>query len=52
MYEKSFERPSTYFELSGEQQWQIDKQLGILDWAGDELSKEETERFHKHYTNK
>lgn len=27
-------RPSNYGRLSGEQQWEIDKELGILDWDG------------------
>ena len=49
MFEKSFERPSNYFELSGERQWEIDKSLGILDWIGLDLSKEDKERFKKHY---
>ena len=39
MFEKSFQRPSNYFKLSGERQWEIDKNLGILDWMGDGLSK-------------
>lgn len=29
MFERSFERPSDYFKLSAEQQWQIDAKLGI-----------------------
>jgi len=28
-------RPSNYDTLSGEEQWEIDKGLGILDWNGD-----------------
>jgi hypothetical protein len=28
-------RPSYYFSLSGREQWDIDKDLGILDWDGD-----------------
>jgi len=28
-------RPSNFYQLSGEEQWEIDKQLGILDWDGD-----------------
>jgi hypothetical protein len=27
-------RPIDYCELSPERQWEIDKQLGILDWDG------------------
>lgn len=49
MFKKSFERPSNYFKLSPERQWEIDKDLGILDWIGDNLSKEDIERFKKHY---
>jgi len=49
MFEKSFQRPSNYFKLSSERQWEIDKELGILDWMGDDLSKEDMERFHIHY---
>jgi len=49
MFEKSFERPSNYFKLSPREQWEIDDKLGILDWQGDNLSKEDLERFEKHY---
>ena len=49
MYEKSFERPSNYFKLSPERQWEIDNQLGILDWEGGHLTKEELKRFKDHY---
>lgn len=49
MFEKSFERPSNYFELSGHKQWAIDKKLGILDWEGADLSEEDKERFRNHY---
>ena len=49
MFEKSFQRPSNFFKLSGERQWEIDKSLGILDWEGGKLSKEDEERFQKHY---
>lgn len=49
MFKKSFERPSNYFELSGRQRWEIDEQLGILDWAGEDLSKDDMKRFKKHY---
>lgn len=31
------------------QQWEIDKNLGILDWKGDNLTKEEKDRFIEHY---
>lgn len=49
MFEKSFERPSNYFKLSPETQWEIDKKLGILDWKGTGLTKDDKERFKKHY---
>ena len=32
MFEMSFERPKNFFKLSSDEQWQIDKKLGILDW--------------------
>lgn len=49
MFEKTFSRPSNFFQLSDQAQWDIDKSLGILDWLGLDLSKEEIERFNKHY---
>lgn len=49
MFEKSFQRPSNFFELSSQQQWNIDKKLGILDWEGKGLSKDDIKRFKKHY---
>lgn len=49
MFEKSFERPSNYFELSDERQWEIDAGLGILDWEGKDLSEEDRARYQSHY---
>ena len=49
MYEKSFQRPKNFFELSGEEQWNIDKSLGILDWKGEGLTPKERARFEAHY---
>jgi hypothetical protein len=49
MFEKSFERPKNYFKLSAEEQWGIDKKLGILDWNGDGLTKADKKRFKAHY---
>lgn len=49
MFEKSFLRPTNYFKLSEQEKWDIDKQLGILDWEGDGLSKEDMDRFKAHY---
>jgi len=49
MFEKSFQRPSNFFKLSGEEQWAIDKKLGILDWRGEDLNDKDIERFRSHY---
>lgn len=49
MFEKSFERPRNYFRLSPQEQWDIDKRLGILDWEGRDLSEADQARFTKHY---
>lgn len=49
MFEKSFQRPKNYFSLSGEEQWAIDKKLGILDWKGEGLSKKDRKRFYSYY---
>jgi hypothetical protein len=49
MFEKSFQRPKNYFKLSARRQWEIDESLGILDWNGDGLSKEDIKRFQAHY---
>ena len=49
MFEKSFQRPSNYFKLSEERQWEIDKDLGILDWMGFDLTEEDKQRFRRHY---
>lgn len=49
MFEESFKRPCDFFNLSSERQWEIDKELGIFDWRGTELTKEDLERFNNHY---
>jgi len=49
MFEASFQRPRNYFRLSAEEQWRIDKSLGILDWEGDGLSDEDIRRYKLHY---
>ena len=49
MFEKSFQRPSNYFKLPAEAQWEIDAALGILDWEGSDLSEEDLKRFDSHY---
>ena len=49
MFEKSFQRPRNYFQLSPQRQWEIDASLGILDWNGDDLTEEDVKRFQAHY---
>jgi len=49
MFEASFSRPRNYFKLSAERQWEIDKDLGILDWMGDDLTEEDKKRFNDYY---
>lgn len=49
MFEKSFQRPHNYFQLSERRQWEIDEDLGILDWEGTGLSQEDKDRFDAHY---
>ncbi len=52
MFEKSFQRPKNYFKLSAQEQWAIDKNLGILDWEGEGLTEEDMRRFQRHYSDK
>lgn len=49
MFERSFQRPANYFKLGGDTQWRIDSELGILDWAGEDLTDEDQKRFEDHY---
>lgn len=49
MFEISFQRPKNFFRLSGSSQWEIDKELGILDWIGEGLSQKDLDRFKAHY---
>lgn len=49
MFERSFQRPTNFFKLTPDQQWEIDKRLGILDWEGTGLSVEDLRRFNEHY---
>lgn len=49
MFEKSFQRPRNYPQLSPAEQWAIDKSLGILDWNGDGLTEEDLARLKAHY---
>lgn len=49
MFEASFQRPSNFFDLDESEQWSIDKRLGILDWEGNGLNKDDILRFQRHY---
>ena len=49
MFEASFGRPQNYFKLSAERQWDIDKDLGILDWVGTGLTDEDKNRMIEYY---
>lgn len=49
MFERSFQRPKNFFELTSQEQWNIDKQLGILDWSGDNMTEEQKERYFNYY---
>jgi hypothetical protein len=49
MFEKSFERPTNYFNMPEEGQWQVDAELGILDWQAKDLSTEDLIRYSEHY---
>lgn len=49
MFEASFQRPRNFCHLSPQEQWDIDKGLGILDWNGNELTAEDKKRMREHY---
>ena len=50
MFERSFQRPNNFFQLSQSEQWAIDKRLGILDWNGDgPFSEEDNKRWAAYY---
>jgi hypothetical protein len=49
MFEKSFQRPRNFLNLSPDVQWAIDKSLGILDWEGTDLTEEESKRINEYY---
>lgn len=48
MFLAALQRPLDYHELPSEQQWAIDKQLGILDWAGPQTD-DEWNRLRQHH---
>ena len=49
MFERSFKRPKNYLLLNAEEQWAIDKELGILDWKGEGLTEEDKARMDANY---
>ncbi len=49
MFEISFERPADYYQLSERRQWEIDSELGILDWRGEDLTDQDKKRYRRHY---
>jgi hypothetical protein len=40
MFKAACCRPNNYFDLSVDKQWEIDKELGILDWEGPQTDEE------------
>jgi hypothetical protein len=52
-FEKALQRPRNFFKLSAQEQWDIDKSLGILDWQGVENPTEEQKRrWREHFHGK
>ena len=49
MYKESFKRPKNYFELSSQEQWDLDKNLGIEDWEGCNMTFAQQQRYWAHY---
>ena len=49
MFDKFFQRPCNFFNLSMSAQWEIDKRLGILDWIGEGLTELDHKSFKSHY---
>ena len=49
MYQVSFQRPTNYLKLTPKEQWDIDKELGILDWTGEGMDEADTEIYLAHY---
>ena len=39
LFEQAMKRPKNFHNLSEEEHWKIDRQLGILDWDGSCLHK-------------
>ena len=49
MFERSFQRPRDFQSLTPERKWEIDKELGILDWEGKGLTEKDKKRLKDHY---
>ena len=49
MFEKSFQRPHNFNQLPAQRQWDIDNELGILNWCGLDLDEEDYKRYQNHY---
>lgn len=52
MFEASFKRPKNFFALTSQEQWDIDRELGILDMIEISLNCNQKERFNDHYDPK
>ncbi len=48
MLEAALRRPKNYPHLPPSEQWEIDKELGILDWEGPK-NAEETRLVYNHH---
>ena len=49
MYKKAFLRPKNFLNLTPEEQWKIDDNLGILDWDGSKMTDEERSKLYAHF---
>lgn len=56
-FERAMARPKNYFKLSASEQWNIDANLGILDWTGNcahssAVCKPCKKKFYSHFNIK
>ena len=47
-FRNALQRPRNFHELAPQEQWAIDKQLGLLDWAGPR-NDDEWNRLREHH---
>lgn len=47
-FRNALQRPVDYHRLSHDEQWNVDRQLGILDWPGP-MTDEEWNRLRQHH---